>query len=685
MVYFFRLCAGLLFTAASPAVFAANTPATTGVIEEVRVSGNPLPVTAIGQAKARLDITHRSALRLDEQLKQIPGLSLFRRTSSLTAHPTTQGLSARGVGANGAGRVLVTLDGAPLNNPFGGWVYWSSINPRDIAEVTVHKGGSASAFGPQGVAGTVSLQSLTPEENGGYVATEYGEFNSYNLSVGASRVAEKGYLSLSAGRFRSDGPQLLSSEQRGSIDVPAASSAKTLSVRGGVQLSSRTRATGTVRYFQERRTNGLAAALNDTLGLESSFRLVRQTDDHFNWELLGYYRTTDFANVFASARDNRTTERPVLDQFDVPSRGGGLLARLQFGDFEVGIEGRHSKGETNERFRNLGQGFTRQRIAGGEQRTVGLFADFHRQGEWGAVSLSSRLDRYRTFNGQRSEQDINTGNLLREDNIANRSGSEFSGRAGLYYPLNKKLSLNAAAYRSWRLPTINEFYRPFRVVNDITEANPGLLPETLYGAEVGITLEFAEGAKATATVYRNQFDDSVGNITIGFGPGFFPLGGFVPSGGVLRQRANIDLIDIDGLELEGEFKVGKSSDLVIRYLYTDSRISRFAANQSLLGNRPVQTPRHGFFSAFSHRFTRGWVTLQGRYSGNQFDDDLNQRELAAVFTANLSASYPLNDSLTLSLAVENLFDRKVVSALTASGLETLGQQRFWRIGMELQF
>ncbi|MCV6606404.1 MAG: TonB-dependent receptor plug domain-containing protein, partial [Porticoccaceae bacterium] len=411
----FQLCAGALFVCAVNV--SAGDGAKSGHIEEVKVSASRLPIVAEGQALTTIDTADNSSLRLDDTLRQAPGFSLFRRANSLTAHPTTQGLSARGVGANGAGRVLVTLDGVPLNNPFGGWVYWSSLNQREIASVNILRGGSASAFGPQGLAGTVSLNSVIPEENSGYLTAEYGEFNSYTLSAGGSLVAGKNHLSVSAGRFDSAGPFLLSPQQRGPIDVRAASESRHLGLRGGFQLADATRVSGSLRYFDEDRTNGLAAASNTTDSLEGSIQVLHQTDNHLNWELLAYYRNTDFANVFASARDDRTTERPVLDQFDVPGRGGGLLARLQFAGFEVGVEGRQAKGETNERFRNLGQGFTRLRIAGGEQRILGVFADYHREGSWGALSLSTRLDRYRTFNGQRREQNLADGSPLRNDPV----------------------------------------------------------------------------------------------------------------------------------------------------------------------------------------------------------------------------------------------------------------------------
>jgi outer membrane receptor protein involved in Fe transport len=64
---------------------------------------------------------------LDGALRRVPGFSLFRRSDSLTANPTAQGVSLRGLGPSGASRSLVLLDGVPLNDPFGGWVTWSKV------------------------------------------------------------------------------------------------------------------------------------------------------------------------------------------------------------------------------------------------------------------------------------------------------------------------------------------------------------------------------------------------------------------------------------------------------------------------------------------------------------------------------------------------------------------------------
>src|SRR4030095_3445806 len=85
---------------------------------ETRVSDTAASVAVL----SREDLSTTAALTVDDALRQIPGFSLFRRSGSRTANPTSQGVSLRGVGASGASRAVVLADGIPINDPFGGWV-----------------------------------------------------------------------------------------------------------------------------------------------------------------------------------------------------------------------------------------------------------------------------------------------------------------------------------------------------------------------------------------------------------------------------------------------------------------------------------------------------------------------------------------------------------------------------------
>src|SRR5277367_3855186 len=104
--------------------------------------------------------------RLDEALAAAPGFSLFRRTSSLGANPTTQGVSLRAIGGSGASRALMTLDGVPQNDPFGGWVIWTGLPPETIDGANIVRGAGAGPYGAGALTGVVTLDGRSSAPGG---------------------------------------------------------------------------------------------------------------------------------------------------------------------------------------------------------------------------------------------------------------------------------------------------------------------------------------------------------------------------------------------------------------------------------------------------------------------------------------------------------------------------------------
>jgi len=100
-----------------------------GVSEEVTVTAyrEPLgelqsPVTT--RVLSETALSTMAAITMDDKIRQLPGVEMFRRSSSLVANPTSQGISVRGLGSTSASRTLVTQDDVPLNDPIGGWIHW---------------------------------------------------------------------------------------------------------------------------------------------------------------------------------------------------------------------------------------------------------------------------------------------------------------------------------------------------------------------------------------------------------------------------------------------------------------------------------------------------------------------------------------------------------------------------------
>src|SRR5262249_27977263 len=118
---------------------------------------------ALGETAASLIVLSSSDLRttagseLDDALRQVPGFQLFRRTPSRGANPTTQGATFRGLAGSGASRALVLEDGVPLNDPFGGWVYWGRVPDVAVDRLEVVRGGASDLYGSAAMAGVVQV------------------------------------------------------------------------------------------------------------------------------------------------------------------------------------------------------------------------------------------------------------------------------------------------------------------------------------------------------------------------------------------------------------------------------------------------------------------------------------------------------------------------------------------------
>ena len=120
---------------------------------EQRVSDTAASVTVFTQQ----DLASSGALTLDDALGEIPGFMLYRRNGSLTANPTSLGVSLRGVGTSGASRALVISDGIPLADPFGGWVYWDRVPMTSVSAVEVVEGGVSDLYGGEALGGVINV------------------------------------------------------------------------------------------------------------------------------------------------------------------------------------------------------------------------------------------------------------------------------------------------------------------------------------------------------------------------------------------------------------------------------------------------------------------------------------------------------------------------------------------------
>ncbi|MEY2489404.1 MAG: hypothetical protein QOC70_1346 [Verrucomicrobiota bacterium] len=641
-------------------------------------SGAPFSLKVVDENELR----RAPELRLDDILRaQVPGFSLFRRNSSRTANPTTQGVTLRNFGPSGAGRTLVLLDGIPLNDPFAGYVLWNQVPPASIESVLVNQGGGAGLFGNAALAGTIFLLSKPMDTTSGFVEGSIGNAKTYEASLDGALIHQGFAAAVFADRFSTGGYPVIAPEQRGPVDNNASADSNLFDLRAERQIGTNSSLRLEGRRFDEERENGTLFTHNETHGNDISAVFTQKFPaQRAELQLSAYGQTRRFSSTFSSVNATRDIETPALDQFDVPANAAGgsiVWSAALAGSHKLilGGDARWVEGETNEAFFWNGTQFTRLRRAGGEQLFAGLFAE----DTW-SVSPSTtivgglRVDHWELFDGLRKETVRATGAVITDSHFADRDGDEINGRIGARVKPTEALALRGAVYTGFRVPTLNELYRPFRVGNDVTNPNPELKPEHLIGGEIAAEWQASETFRVAGTAFLNRMEDAVSNVTIGPGPG----------GGVIRQRQNVDLVMAPGFEATAEWQLISSVRLKGSYLFTHPTIER-AVDPALTGKLLAQTPENVFTGGIEWTPTAKWVVnAQLRYCDRQFEDDQNSRVLAPFTTFDVGVMYQFSEHGSAAIRIENLFDTQIETGKSADGLLSIGAPRLVTIQVRWQ-
>ncbi|MBI4379796.1 MAG: TonB-dependent receptor [candidate division NC10 bacterium] len=659
---------------------------------EQKLRDVPANVTVL----TREEIQQSPARTVDDLLRQIPGFSLFRRSSSIVANPSTQGVSLRGIGPSAVSRTLVLLDGVPLNDPFGGWVYWSKVPLESIERIEVVRGGGSAVYGNYALGGVINIVTRRPEAGVAQAKLDLGTRNTVDADLLASHVMGPWAASLEANFFRTDGYKIVREDQRGAIDINADSSHETFNGRIEYTPSVSSSLFLAGSFFHEERGNGTPLQTNSTEAgyIATGGRL--RTADGSDWNLTLFSNLQTHDQSFSSAATGRNSETPALDQFDVPSTAVGAnfqWAKRLFHTHLVtaGTDLRWIEGETNEDFRFVSGEFTRRRKAGGEQQLAGIYLQdiFTPTPAW-QFTVAGRFDYWRSFDASRLERDIQTGAVTLSRPFPDRDEVAFSPKLAVLYRPTDQLSVRGSFYQAFRAPTINELFRPFRVRNDITEANAGLEPERLIGGEVGLDYAPVKNLLGRFTAFWNEVEDSVANVTIGAGPGTILPCGFVPAGGVCRHKQNLDRTRIRGIEAELKYHLDAHWAVSGSYLFSDTEVLSAPNQPQLEGKRIAQVPEHRLSLKLTYTNPALInVSVQGRYVGDQFEDDLNSLKLGDFFVVDLMLWRPIPipkvSAGEVFLGVENLFDRTYEAGKTTDGIVTIGAPLLVHGGIRVRF
>jgi outer membrane receptor protein involved in Fe transport len=630
-----------------------------GLVDEVVVTASRgaerLSTAAGTTVLTSAELLNSAAGALDDALRNTPGFSLFRRSSSRVSNPTTQGVTLRGVSGSGASRTLVLADGVPLNDPFGSWVYWNRVPQAAVERVEVVRGATGDLYGADALGGVVQVLTFAPGRTRLRTTVDGGSHGTARFSGYGGTQRDAWSFDAAGEWLRTDGVPVVGEEVRGPVDVRADSDYVTGFLTGGYNPGA-WHATMRLSGYSEERGNGTPVQVNTTDWRQLSGE-AGGTVAGGAWLVRGSGGTQDYYQTFSAVAADRASERLTTEQ-TTPSSFGTVSGQWSRGfgpaTLLAGAEGRWTKATVEEIRYSITNVRTGPFFAGGNESLGALF---------GRASFVPR-EALTVVVGLRGDFWESTPD---DASLPTHNSNFVSPRVSASYSLSDEASLHAAVYRAHRTPTLNELHRGFRVGNVVTNPNPELDPETLTGLEGGVL--FTRGLVSTrVTAFWNELDGAITNVTITSTPAL-----------ITRQRQNTDTVRAAGVELETDVRWNDRWTFGGLIGFTRSTFVDAPAQPVLEGNRVPQVPSFQLGGSVTYVDPRGFTgAVQARAFGSQFDDDLNEFELDGFGVVDASATQELLRGLHIFAAVENLFD--VDYDVGRTPIRTIGWPRTFRIG-----
>jgi len=659
-------------------------PTTTVTVTAYRAPISELSSPATARLLDEQALQSTAGPTLDDQLRQIPGLELFRRSSSLVANPTSQGMSLRGLGSTSASRTLVTDDDVPLNDPLGGWIHWQELPALTIRQVELVRGGASDLYGSSAIGGVVNVVPLQPTANAAQLRSSYGGEQTWTEDLMAETVHGPWGLLFGAGDLGTDGYIQEAPFQRGPVDQPS-----NVHSENGLLIADRTLASLRLFVrgsgFNDDRNNGTPYQKNGTrlwrystggdwnAPHNATFALrLYGASEHYHQTFSSISNLPNFGLAACSYRCGETPTRfsQVPDNelgaaahWSQPV-GTGLLLLAGADTHDLRLWDREQTYGSAAALTNLHD----------HERDSALYGEAMATHKAWTMTASARIDWFQNFDGRLlAFNGTNWTPAPAAKQPTQQSFTSFDPRIGLARKLSDHWALSASGFRAFRAPTPNELYRSTQVGNQLTLPNGTLNAERATGFETGLATQHNWGVIRTS-FFLTQVNRPISAVTTN-----------PTSSPILLMRENLGQIESKGASVDFELSPWRFLSLDGGYQYAHATVTRgtAATGKTDLGNWIPEVARNlATLNLRASQNKLGSLSFEGRLSGHQFDDDANAYLLHGYFRLDAYASHDIGRRWQIFAAGENLLNRQIEVALTPT--ETLGQPRVARAGFLLR-
>lgn len=679
------------------------------------------------------EMKKRNIQSVDEALNLLPGV-FDNRIKGLMG--TTSTVTFRGL--SGSGRSLLLLDGMPLNDAYSASQPWGGLYAQNLSQIEVVRGPSSSLYGGNAMGGVINFISLMPEKREFSISTGYGDgldsdnsmshlwstYASYGDRVGKFRLyAAFGYRSTDGyptGLVTAASAPTVASGITGATRTASNTGATRFLVgdngdNGWWDYSAAIRAqydisdTANVRFSWLRTANkysyddphtylrnaagtpvytyrnaantsnvvtessflsGSGSTIMDTytINAEALFGTVRGkflfgiNDQGTNW-----YTTPTSATL--AGGPGTKSDSPSRTYFtDLQLSAPILEKHVLTGGFSFRYDTTDSNNYNLSDYKDADSvtGLSTQ-WGGGATQTYSAYL----QGE---IALMKNLTLYA---GLRDDYWVSndgyagfTGAGARSETYPEKTKNSLNPKGAIVWKPLDGTTLRVSGGKAFRAPPLNQLYKTWISSGTYTvyNSNPDLNPETVLAWDIGAEQKLWKEAKIKATYFENYLSDMIYNVTI---PGTTTIGGRTY---INKRYSNVGGAETRGVELEFEQSFGKNLRLFAGYTYTDSKVTDYDPDPTLVGKQLVQVPRHMISVGADASYGPASLFVSGRYVSKRYNADSNNDYVNRVygsydpyFIVDMKASYKVTDWATVSFSVNNLLDREYYTYYVAPG------------------
>ncbi|HEY1708594.1 MAG TPA: TonB-dependent receptor [Rhizomicrobium sp.] len=655
---------------------------TTGAPETVIVTATRTP-TALGDVPQSVsvltakEIAAIPAQGLDDILRDLPGMTLTGIGPDV-GHPTAYNESMRGLSTTST-RMLVLVDGIPLNDPFFGYIQWNRIPLNNIDHVEVVRGGGSPLWGSTAMGGVVNVITRSPEMNELDLSAAGGSYGSYDTSLYGSYIATSRLkLSVNAAFNGTDGYQTTpaswtsfgTSTPRSSIYTPTSNQARNIGVRADVAPAPDLKGFLNVNYAENDQVLSTPIGVDTQRMWTYDGGFTKSFGDDTSLSLTAFHDDNRFLTNNPHLLTPTTEYNSNIHTTDASDNGASLVLTHTMDGWlrmmSVGADYHQVVGhDLADYFLPSGALAAPTIIGSGDQLFLAGFGQV-RVVPIAPLEILASL-RYQYYSSTNGIDTFPPG----FPNLPDTTRYRFTPRVDARYRVDDDLAIRGGYYQSFRAPTLDQLYRTYAdTTAGIFEGNPFLEPETLQGEEVGLDFNLPN-LRSQFTLYNSTITNIITQRSLD--PSEYPaiLGvmcGFDPTTFTfLTCTRNINAASAVARGFEGEvtWDIGDGFSSRLTYTYADSHYTADPADPTAVGNRLEGVPVHNASASLTYDDPAGWqVGTALRYISKSYgdahpDDGLIQN---ARFVMDASASYPLAGNIRAFAQIQNLFDARYIAS-----------------------